>query len=164
MTTKRIIAREWIIFVVSLALGFAITLAGFYVRETRYLYRFNVLDNLASSIKDLPQYSQWYQYQIAENVARVLSSTDTARTNKFARALAILPQYNGWTETSLIHEVANLRRNILIPINPANDFLSCLFGYYWLPTWLTIFSIYVLVQFVRSILWSIKTLKSKEKP
>ncbi len=88
MTTKRIIAREWIIFIPSLILGFLIALITF--------------DALVS---------KWYQYS---------------------------------------------------PPSALTELLGHLFGRdFDLSAWMFVLAPYLILQIVRSIIWSIKTLKSK---
>ena len=104
--SKRIIAREWIIFLSSLFIGVSLTLAGFYLREPRYSY-----------------------------------------SNKPSHII---------TNFEIPPPPAKIR------LNPVDDFFICFFNRnYWLQTWLTVLSVYFVVQLVRSVLWSIKTLKTR---
>jgi len=89
MTTKRIIAREWVIFLSSLFIGLVLTMGMFFLNPK-------------------PTAVYWY-------------------------------------------------------VPPFQDFLNCLTdSYYWFQTWLSVLSVYILVQLVRSVLWSIRMLKSKD--
>jgi hypothetical protein len=152
MTTKRIIAREWIVFVACASVGMLIALSVNYLFQPKFNPRAPRLIALASALSQMPDYSDQSAERIAASISAVLSSNDTSKIANLAHSLSSLPNYAGWKEREIIDNAKDVLQSATIRLNVFQDFGSATLA------------IYVIVIFVRSLVWSVKTLKSKEKP
>ncbi len=134
--TKQIIAREWLVFLFALLVGFALTPMVFF-------HSYVVLEYTSTN--------KWEKYRV--ETGQELS--DQQRAEEMESLAKIHPDSLG---------VIHLPKGYAFrKVSAWGAFFDNLFARrYWLETWGSILLVYLLVQSLRSIYWSIRILAQKK--
>lgn len=135
--SKKAIAREWVLLLASLIVGFLTTWGLFYNSSHKWSYP-----------TPRPPWERYSEKQSFDPDAYLAKKTHTATPKRFDD---ILDTNNVVWDSPIVFT------------NDLNSLIEHLTGRgYWKQVWFSILFLYLIIQILRSIIWSIRILRAKQ--
>jgi hypothetical protein len=161
MEIRKKLAREWLYFVAFFVLGFIGTKVIFYPTESTYLEKRHILYNaIQYDVNKWQRLRLRYEGVPGDTLRPYGTFMQFSRDLDDAVKRRIL--YDSISQGFDIGTYAEFENKVVQPsfLSPYKKLVSQMGNkLYWFPTWTSVLTLYIIFQFIRSILWSFKTLK-----
>jgi hypothetical protein len=172
---KKRIAREWLLFVVFFAVGFILTPTLYF-----HSYDYEVPSSEASKQEStwdysgIPKSKQTSLESMLQTFRQKYPQYDDLPDSVLLHELhqrfysdvsfqEFLVKFNPKIDwTALKQRFIQPSMSVSVHVSGFSNFIDHLFSeLYWLSTWLTVLTAYILFSFIRSIIWSLRTLRHR---
>ncbi len=163
MEIRKTLAREWLYFVGFFLLGFIVTKVIFYPAESTYLEkRQSLYSSVQYDLNKWQRLKERYEGVPAETLR--LYGTFEHFSWDLDDPVKRRAMYDSISQRFDIGSYPIFEGKVAPPAfhSPYTKLVGHMGNkFYWFHTWMSVLSLYIIFQFIRSVLWSFRTLRQK---